>query len=301
MEFLDIQDCIISFMYFPITNDLFQIMILDFFIGWQQKPCKYDLFSPFQQQHNWVGCVCVKTSGWFIQKQDWRGDDQFHPYVGSLSLSTRDPSDKLISHLSIEYFIVIAWYRLLKCWWKKKYTSFWIVLTNHGANELQCYIFSMFKSFLKVYLLINRNVVSDLPLCQYSVRVLALLSLCLLSHFSPLKIRMREDAEMQRTGNFPARSKFPWQYHPAIPTQQFHTAISTQHNIIIQYQHYSAVSTRDNNIFQYWHNTPSSLQHEHNTTLSYDINTTPSCNIKTIFYLRIQISFSWSLFQWYLV
>ena len=126
---------------------------------------------------------------------------------------------------------------------KKSYTSFWIVLTNHGANELQCYIFSMFKSFLKVYLLINRNVESDLPLCQYSVRVLALLSLCLLSHFSPLKIRMREDAEMQRTGNFPVRSEFPWQYHPAIPTQ---------HRIILQYQH-NTVSSCNTNTTQHHH------------------------------------------------
>ena len=163
---------------------------------------------------------------------------------------------------------------------KKKYTSFWIVLTNHGANELQCYIFSMFKSFLKVYLLINRNVESDLPLCQYSVRVLALLSLCLLSHFSPLKIRMREDAEMQRTGNFPVRSKFPWQYHPAIPTQQFHTAISTQHHhpistlfcsIYTRQQHLS-ILTQHTIVITTWTQYNIVLRYKHNTILQYQNN-----------------------------
>ena len=90
---------------------------------------------------------------------------------------------------------------------------------------------------------------SGLPLCQHSVWVQALVSLCLLSHFSPLKIRMREDAEMQRTRNFPAQSEFPWQHHPAI---------TTQHRIILQYQHHPAISTHHNIILQYQHHIASS-------------------------------------------
>ena len=136
---------------------------------------------------------------------------------------------------------------------------------------------------------------SGLPLCQHSVWVQALVSLCLLSHFSPLKIRMREDAEMQRKGNFPAPSEFPWQHHPAIPIQhsiilqyqhntvsscntnttQYHPAKPTQHSIILQYQHntvsscktnttqyHSAISIQHNIILQYQHYSALSTQHD---------------------------------------
>ena len=106
---------------------------------------------------------------------------------------------------------------------------------------------------------------SGLPLCQHSVWVQALVSLCLLSHFSPLKIRMREDAEMQRKGNFPAPSEFPWQHHPAIPIQ---------HSIILQYQH-NTVSSCNTNTTQYHPAKPT----QHSIILQYLYNTTSFCNI----------------------
>ena len=54
---------------------------------------------------------------------------------------------------------------------------------------------------------------------------------------------------MQKTRNFPARSKFPWQYHPAIPIQDIY---------ILQYQHTTTSLCNINIIPQYKHNTTSS-------------------------------------------
>ena len=54
---------------------------------------------------------------------------------------------------------------------------------------------------------------------------------------------------MQKTRNFPARSKFPWQYHPAIPIQVIY---------IVQYQHTTTSLCNINIIPQYKHNTTSS-------------------------------------------